>query len=159
MTDGLHPAFRHPTALVESDTIGEGARIFAYTHVLEGAVIGTDVTLSDHVLVEGGAVLGDRVTIKSGVQVWTGVRLGDDVFVGPNATFTNDLFPRSRNVEFTVSETVVEDGASIGGGAVIVAGTRIGAGALVGAGAVVTKDVPPRAVVVGNPAKVLRYLE
>src|SRR3954452_9741284 len=110
MTDGNTVSYRHPTALIESDSIGDGARIFAYTHVLEGAVIGDDVTLSDHVLIEGGAVLGDRVTIKSGVQVWTAVRLGDDVFVGPNAAFLNDRLPRSRNVDLVSSETVVEDG-------------------------------------------------
>lgn len=146
----------HPAALCESDEIGDGTRVWAFAHVLPGAVIGADCNICDHVYVEGGAVLGDRVTVKSGVQVWDGVRLGDDVFVGPNATFTNDLFPRSKAFYDAYTPTVVEAGASIGAGAVVVAGVTVGAGALVGAGAVVTKDVPPRTIVVGNPARVLR---
>jgi UDP-2-acetamido-3-amino-2,3-dideoxy-glucuronate N-acetyltransferase len=104
-------------------------------------------------------VVGDRVTVKCGVQLWDGTRLADDVFVGPNVTFTNDQFPRSKKYPETFARTVVEQGASIGGGAVILPGIRIGTGAMVGAGAVVTSDVPAHAVVVGNPATIVRYLE
>lgn len=114
--------------------------------------------MCDHVFIENDVVVGDRVTIKSGVQLWDGVRLDDDVFVGPNATFTNDLFPRSKQYPDRFTRTVVRRGASIGANATILAGVTVGTEAVVGAGAVVTKDVPANAVVVGNPAKVTRYL-
>jgi UDP-2-acetamido-3-amino-2,3-dideoxy-glucuronate N-acetyltransferase len=151
------PAFIHERALVESDSIGSGTRIWAFAHVMPGAVIGSDCNICDHTFVEGGALIGDRVTVKSGVYLWDGVRIGDDVFLGPQATFTNDLFPRSRQ-PFELAETVVQHGASIGAAAVILAGVTIGERAMVGAGAVVTKDVPALAVVVGNPARVVRML-
>lgn len=149
--------FKHPQALVESDKIGSDTRIWAFTHVLPGAVIGSDCNICDHVFIENDVVIGNRVTIKCGVQIWDGIRLEDDVMVGPNATFTNDLFPRSKQ-PFELRTTVVEKGASVGANATILCGITIGAGAMVGAGAVVTKDVPPFALVVGNPAKVTRYL-
>lgn len=150
--------FRHPQALVESDKIGANTRIWAFTHVLPGAVIGSDCNICDHVFIENDVVIGNRVTIKCGVQIWDGIRLEDDVMVGPNATFTNDLFPRSKQ-PFELLTTIVEKGASVGANATILCGITIGAGAMVGAGAVVTKDVPPLALVVGNPARVIRYLE
>ncbi len=151
MTD----AFIHPDARCESDTVGAGTRIWAFAHVLPGARIGEDCNICDGVFVEGEAVIGDRVTVKNGVQIWDGIQLGDDVFVGPNATFTNDPFPRSRVYDHEVPVTIVEDGASIGGNATILPGRRIGRRAMVGAGAVVTKDVPDFAIVVGNPARVI----
>ena len=147
--------FIHPDARCESDLVGGGTRIWAFAHVLPGARIGRDCNICDGVFVEGQAVIGDRVTIKNGVQVWDGIELGDDVFVGPNATFTNDPFPRSRVYDHEVPVTVVEDGASIGGTATILPGRRIGRKAMIGAGAVVTRDVPDFAVVVGNPARVV----
>lgn len=149
--------FVHEHALVESDSIGRGTRVWAFAHVMPAAVIGADCNICDHTYIEGGARLGDRVTIKSGVYLWVGVTLEDDVFVGPQATFTNDLMPRSRQ-PFELSETTVRRGASIGAGAVILAGVTIGERAMVGAGAVVTKDVPPDTVVIGNPARVIRRL-
>jgi acetyltransferase-like isoleucine patch superfamily enzyme/dTDP-4-dehydrorhamnose 3,5-epimerase-like enzyme len=149
---------RHPTALVETTDIGERTRIWAFVHVLPGARVGSDVNLCDHVFVENDVVIGDRVTVKSGVQLWDGVRLDDDVFVGPNATFTNDRFPRSRQVPSSYPATTVRAGASIGAGAVILPGLTVGRGAMVGAGAVVTRDVPPFAVVVGNPARITGYV-
>ena len=152
-----NPPFIHEKALVESDSIGAGTRIWAFAHVMPGAVIGAECNICDHTYIEGGAVLGDRVTVKSGVYVWLGVTLDDDVFVGPQATFTNDLMPRSRQ-PFELSETRVRRGASIGAGAVILAGVTIGERAMVGAGAVVTKDVPPSTIVVGNPARATRTL-
>jgi acetyltransferase-like isoleucine patch superfamily enzyme/dTDP-4-dehydrorhamnose 3,5-epimerase-like enzyme len=148
----------HPQGICESENIGPGTRIHAFAHVLAGAVIGTDGNICDHVFIENDVHIGDRVTVKSGVQLWDGVRLADDVFVGPNVTFTNDHFPRSKRYPLTFLETVVEVGASIGGGAVILPGVRIGRNALVGAGAVVTKNVPPNAVVVGNPARITGYV-
>jgi acetyltransferase-like isoleucine patch superfamily enzyme len=152
------PYFKHPQALVETEKIGDNTRIWAFTHLLPGAKIGSDCNICDHVFIENDVIIGDRVTIKCGVQIWDGLRLHDDAFIGPNATFTNDLFPRSKQ-DFELRITTVEACASIGANATILGGVTIGAGAMVGAGAVVTKDVPPRAVVVGNPARVVRYLE
>lgn len=150
--------FKHENALVESDNIGEGTRIWAFAHVLPKAVIGTDCNICDNVFIENDVIIGNRVTIKCGVQVWDGLVIEDDVMVGPNATFTNDLFPRSKQ-PFELKKTYVRKGASIGANATILAGVEIGEGAMVGAGSVVTKSVPPRAVVVGNPARILRMIE
>lgn len=151
--------FVHPEGICESPNVGAGTRVWAFSHVLPGAVIGEDVNINDHVFVENDVVIGDRVTLKSGVQVWDGIRLGDDVFIGPNATFTNDPFPRSKQYPEAFAQTVIEDGASVGGGAVILPGIRVGRRAMIGAGAVVTKDVPPYAIVVGNPARIVGYAE
>jgi acetyltransferase-like isoleucine patch superfamily enzyme len=151
--------FVHPQGICESTQVGDGSRIWAFAHVLPGARIGADANINDHVFIENDVVLGDRVTIKSGVQLWDGIRLEDDVFVGPNASFSNDPFPRSKRPPQEFSVTVVEHGASIGAGAVILPGIRIGAAAMVGAGAVVTKDVPAGAVVVGNPARISGYVD
>ena len=126
---------------------------------LPGARIGADCNLCDGVFVEGGAIVGDRVTIKSGVQLWDGIELESDVFVGPNATFTNDPFPRSRNWLDEYPKTVVRSGASIGANATILPGIEVGRGAMVGAGAVVTRPVPPNAIVRGNPARIHGYAE
>lgn len=151
----------HPLALVESDDVGAGTRVWAWAHVMAGAHIGRDCNIGDHAFIEGGSRLGDGVTVKNGVLIWDGVTIGDGVFVGPGVVFTNDRTPRSSRMAGLPSTqaygwltpTVVEAGASLGAGAVIVAGVRIGRLALVGAGAVVTRDVPAQALVVGNPAR------
>jgi acetyltransferase-like isoleucine patch superfamily enzyme len=150
--------FVHPQGLCESKQVGAGTRIWAFAHVLPGAVIGRDVNVCDHVLVENDVIVGDRVTIKSGVQLWDGVRLEDDVFVGPNATFTNDPFPRSRAKPERFPETRVCRGASIGANATILPGMTIGQNAMVAAGSVVTRSVPPNALVMGNPARIRGYV-
>lgn len=150
--------FVHPNALCESEDIGAGTRVWAFAHVLPGARVGRDCNICDGVFVEGGAVVGDRCTLKCGVQLWDGVRLGDDVFVGPNATFSNDPFPRSRQRPEQYTGTVVEDGASIGANATLLPGVRIGRGAMIGAGAVITRSVPANAIVVGNPARIIGYV-
>jgi UDP-2-acetamido-3-amino-2,3-dideoxy-glucuronate N-acetyltransferase len=153
------PYFVHPDGRVETTEIGPGTRIWAFAHVLAGARIGADCNICDHTFIEGGAVIGDRVTVKCGVQLWDGVELEDDVFVGPNATFTNDPFPRSRRHPAAYARTRVRKGASIGASATILPGITIGSYAMVGAGAVVTRDVPPRAIVTGNPARVTGYVD
>ncbi len=145
--------FIHPLAVVEPSEIGAGTRIWAFAHVLKGARIGADCNICDQVFVEGEAVLGDRVTVKNGVSLWNGVVIEDDVFIGPAAVFTNDLWPRSRGHRWPVVGTVVRKGATIGANATIRCGIEIGSWATVGAGAVVTKDVPDHALVVGVPAK------
>jgi UDP-2-acetamido-3-amino-2,3-dideoxy-glucuronate N-acetyltransferase len=150
--------FIHPSSDVQSKQIGEGTRVWQYVVILPGAVIGRDGNICSHCFIENKVVVGDRVTVKCGVQLWDGVTLEDDVFVGPNATFTNDLNPRSRNASVTLLPTLVKKGASIGANATILPGLTIGEGAMVGAGAVVTKDVPPRTLVVGNPARVVRAI-
>lgn len=155
----MPPPFIHPQALCETTMVGDGSRIWAFAYILEGARIGRDVNVCSHVFIEEQVIVGDRVTIKSGVQLWNGVEVEDDVFIGPNATFTNDLFPRSKQPPQTWPSTRLRRGASIGANATILAGTTIGERAMVGAGAVVTKDVPPGAVVAGNPAQILRTLD
>jgi len=151
--------FIHEKGICESSDIGAGTRIWAFAHVLPGAKIGADCNVCDNVFVENDVVIGDRVTLKCGVQVWDGVRLEDDVFVGPNATFTNDPFPRSRRQPEKYATTLVRAGASIGANATILCGVTIGPGAMVGAGAVVIKSVPPGAIVVGNPARIVGYVD
>lgn len=148
----------HPLADVQSEHIGDDTTIWQYVVVLKGARIGKNCNVNALVLIENDVILGDNVTVKSGVQIWDGVRLEDNVFVGPNATFTNDLFPRSKVRPEKFASTVVRHHASIGANATIVAGVTIGEYALIGAGSVVTKDVPPHGLVYGNPAKLRGYV-
>ncbi|MDB6062786.1 MAG: isomerase [Verrucomicrobiaceae bacterium] len=149
--------FVHPSALCESEMIGESTRIWAFSHVLPNARVGSGCNICDHVFIENDVVIGDRVTIKCGVQVWDGLTLEDDVFIGPNVTFTNDPYPRSKQYPTKFSKTLVRRGASIGANATILPGITIGMQAMVGAGSVVTHDVPPYAKVVGNPARIIGY--
>lgn len=144
--------FVHAAGICESASVGPGTRIWAFTHVLPGAVIGRDANICDHVFIESGVTLGDRVTVKCHVALWEGVAVGDDVFIGPSAAFANDRYPRSRR-HVPALRTVLAKGCSIGAGAVVVPGVTVGAYALVGAGAVVTRDVAPFTLAVGNPAR------
>ncbi|PRD68507.1 isomerase [Malikia spinosa] len=150
--------FIHPLADVSSKLIGAGSRVWQYVVLLPGAAIGKECNISAHCLIEGDVVIGDRVTVKSGVQLWDGLRVGNDVFIGPNASFANDRFPRSRRRPEKCLITTIHDGASIGAGAVILPGLEIGRNAMVAAGAVITRSVPPNAVVEGNPAKIVGYV-
>jgi UDP-2-acetamido-3-amino-2,3-dideoxy-glucuronate N-acetyltransferase len=159
----MKDVFIHPTALVETQEIGEGTRIWAYTHIMPGVQIGADCNIGDHCFVESGVTIGAKTTIKNGSMIWEGVSLEEGVFVGPNVLFTNDLYPRSPRLmeargryaakEKWLARTLVKQGASLGAGAVVVAGTTIGEFAMVAAGAVVTRDVPRHALVRGNPAR------
>jgi UDP-2-acetamido-3-amino-2,3-dideoxy-glucuronate N-acetyltransferase len=148
----------HPLADVKSTQIGKATRIWQYAVVFEGAIVGEDCNICAHTLIENGVTVGNNVTVKSGVYLWEGTVIADNVFIGPNATFTNDAMPRSKVYPAQFSGITVNQGASIGANATILPGVTIGKGAMVGAGAVVVTDVPERAVVVGNPAKVIRYL-
>ena len=150
--------FAHINALCETENIGKGTRVWAFAHVLPGAVIGENCNICDHVFIENDVRVGNNVTIKSGVQLWDGVRVEDDVFIGPNVTFMNDIFPRSKKYPAKFLETVLEKGSSIGGNATLLPGITVGREAMVGAGSVVTKNVPPFAVVRGNPARIISYL-
>lgn len=149
--------FVHERGLCESEHVGDGTRIWAFAHVLPGARIGRDCNICDHVFIENDVVVGDTVTVKCGVQLWDGLRVGHRVFIGPNATFTNDRTPRSKQYPAAFLQTILEDDVSIGANATILPGLRIGRGAMVGAGAVVTRNVPANATVVGNPAVIIGY--
>lgn len=150
--------FIHSQAICETKDVGEKTRIWAFVHILPGAKIGKDCNICDHVFIENDVVVGNRVTIKCGVQLWDGVTIEDNVFIGPNVTFTNDLFPRSRIVPEQFLKTIIKKNASIGANATILPGVEVSENAMVGAGAVVTKSVPPNAIVVGNPAKIIGYV-
>lgn len=143
----------HKLSDVQSENIGEGTRVWQYSVIFKGAVIGKECNICAHTLVENDVVIGNRVTVKSGVFLWDGIILEDDVFIGPNATFTNDKRPKSKEYPSAFLKTIVKRGASIGANATILPGIIIGEGAMVGAGAVVVKDVIPHTTVVGNPAK------
>jgi len=151
--------FIHEKALCESADVGRGTRIWAFAHVLPGAKIGSECNICDGVFIENVVTIGDRVTIKCGVQLWDETAIEDDVFIGPNATFTNDPFPRSKMYPEQFPRTVVRKGASIGANATILPGVEIGSGAMIGAGAVVTRSVPPNAIAVGNPARIVGYVD
>ena len=159
--------FIHPTAIVESDRIGMGTKIWAFTHVMKGVEIGKNCNIGEHCFLESGVIVGNHSTIKNGNMLWEGVILDEGVFVGPQVCFTNDMFPRSQrftqgskryiNREWLLS-TCLEKGASIGAGAVLLPGLTISTFAMVGAGSVVTSDVPAHALVIGNPARVRKWV-
>ena len=144
----------HPNALVDGGAIlGTGTRVWAFAHILGGAVIGNDCNICDHTFVEGGVKVGDRVTVKCGVFLWTGLVVEDDVFIGPSATFTNDIRPRSRRYLTSYPRTLLRKGCTVGANAVVLPGVTIGQWAMVGAGAVVTRDVADFSLVLGVPAR------
>lgn len=155
--------FAHANALVETDAVGSGTKIWAFAHLLAGAQVGSNCNIGDHVFIEGGAVVGNNVTLKNNVCIWDGVVIEDDVFVGPNATFTNDRMPRSPRMpeaaaryarrEDWLCRTVVRRGCAIGAGATLLPGIELGSYSFIAAGAVVTRDVPPFALMIGSPAR------
>jgi UDP-2-acetamido-3-amino-2,3-dideoxy-glucuronate N-acetyltransferase len=155
----MNDIYIHPTSDVQTDAIGIGSRIWQYVVVLSGSQIGEQCNICSHCLIENDVEIGNRVTIKSGVQLWNGIRISDDVFIGPNVSFSNDRYPRSKKKPEKFLTTSVHAGASIGAGAVILPGLTIGTNAMVGAGSVVTRSIPANAVVVGNPAKIVGYVD
>jgi acetyltransferase-like isoleucine patch superfamily enzyme len=152
--------FVHEAAMCDSDDVGARTRIWAFAQVLEGARVGSDCNICGHVFIEGGAVLGNKVTVKNGVQVWDKVTVEDEVFLGPNATFTNDFNPRAavRKSRDEFLPTLIKRGSSIGANATVVCGVVIGEQAFIGAGSVVTRDVPAYALMVGNPARHIGWM-
>jgi len=145
----------HPTAVIdEGAVIGNGTKIWHFSHIMSGATIGENCVIGQNVLVSPQAVLGNNVKVQNNVSVYTGVICEDDVFLGPGCVFTNVINPRSfisRKEEFR--PTLVKKGATIGANATVVCGVTIGEYAMIGAGAVVTKNVPDYALVVGNPGR------
>jgi UDP-2-acetamido-3-amino-2,3-dideoxy-glucuronate N-acetyltransferase len=148
----------HPSSDVKASSIGEGTRVWQYVVILPGAVIGRNCNINAHCFIENRVVIGDNVTLKCGVYVWDEVTIGNNVFVGPNVSFVNDRFPRSKQHPDKYQPTVIEDGASLGAGCVILSGLTIGRNAMIGAGSVVTRNVPPNQVWVGNPAHFLKEI-
>jgi acetyltransferase-like isoleucine patch superfamily enzyme len=148
----------HPLADVQSPSIGKGTRVWQYVIILQGARIGTNCNINSHTFIENNVVIGDNVTVKSGVYLWDGIELEDNVMIAPNVTFTNDKVPRSGNKTFKLEKTIVRKGATIGAGSVILCGLEIGEYAMIGAGTVVTKNVPPRALVIGNPSRIVGWV-
>lgn len=155
----LQAAFIHPMADVQTRSLGKGTKIWQFCVVLPAAQIGSDCNVCSNCFIENDVILGDRVTVKCGVQLWDGLRVEDDVFIGPNATFTNDKYPRSKQYLETHPATVIKKGASIGANATILPGITVGENAIVGAGAVVTQDVPTNAIVKGVPAQITGYTD
>jgi UDP-2-acetamido-3-amino-2,3-dideoxy-glucuronate N-acetyltransferase len=148
----------HKLSDVQSKKIGDGTTIWQYCVILNNASIGKNCNINCNVFIENDVVIGNNVTIKPGVCIWDGITIEDDVMIGPNVTFINDKLPRSKNKNYKMGLTKVKSGASIGAGAIILCGLEIGAYALIGAGALVTKDVPERALVIGNPSRIVGWL-
>ena len=145
----------HETAVIDPGcTIGDGTRIWHFSHIMPGCIIGRNCNIGQNVVISPQVVLGDNVKVQNNVSVYTGVTCGDDVFLGPSCVFTNVVNPRSAvSRKSQYQKTHVGRGASIGANATIVCGHTIGENAMIGAGAVVTKDIPPYALVVGNPSR------
>jgi UDP-2-acetamido-3-amino-2,3-dideoxy-glucuronate N-acetyltransferase len=151
----------HPAAMVESDDVGDGTRVWAFAHVMRGARVGRNCNLGEGVFVESGVVIGDDVTVKNGVALYDGVIIEDEAFLGPHCVFTNDLRPRSgryKRPPSTFAPTIIRRGATVGANATVICGHEIGSYAMVGAGAVVTRDVPPYRLVGGVPARALGFV-
>jgi UDP-2-acetamido-3-amino-2,3-dideoxy-glucuronate N-acetyltransferase len=149
----------HPLADIQSKNIGPNTKFWQFSIVLENAVIGDNCNINCHTFIENDVIIGDNVTVKSGVYIWDGIVIHNNVFIGPNVTFTNDKYPKSKVYPTEFQNTIIHNGASIGAAAIILGGVTIGENALVAAGALITKDVPANTMVKGSPAKVVAYLD
>ena len=151
----IEGVYLDPLSEVQSCNIGQGTKIWQWVLILKGAKVGKDCNVCAHSLIEEDVIVGDEVTIKSGVYLWNGLRVGDKVFIGPNATFTNDKYPRSKERPDCFQKTILGHGCSIGANATILCGIEIGENSVIGAGSVVTRNVPPNSKVYGNPARII----
>ncbi|MEI9912647.1 MAG: acyltransferase [Bacteroidota bacterium] len=149
----------HPLSDVQSKQIGEHTQVWQYVVILPKAIIGNNCNINCHTFIENEVTIGNNVTIKSGVYVWDGISIEDDVFIGPNVTFVNDKYPKSKQYPESFQKTVVKKGASIGANATILGGLIIGENAMIGAGSVVTKDVPANTLWAGNPARQIKKID
>jgi UDP-2-acetamido-3-amino-2,3-dideoxy-glucuronate N-acetyltransferase len=150
--------YKHPTAEVQSEKIGDNTRIWQFVVILKEATIGQNCNINSHVFIENDVIIGNNVTIKSHISVWDGITIKDDAMLGPNVVFTNDLRPRSKQ-EYELKRITIETGASIGANSTILGGVNIGQFAMVGLGSVVTKDVPAYSLVYGNPARLKAWID
>jgi UDP-2-acetamido-3-amino-2,3-dideoxy-glucuronate N-acetyltransferase len=148
----------HPTSEVQTNEIGTNTMVWQYCVILSGAKIGENCNINFNVFIENDVEIGNNVTIKSGVQIWDGLRIEDSVFIGPNVTFTNDKYPKSKQYPERFTQTIIRAGATIGAGSVILCGLTIGKKSMIGAGSVVTKSVPDNELWYGNPAKFIRKI-
>ncbi len=156
----LSPSIKiHSTADVQSFSIGDHTTVWQFSVILQGAIIGSNCNINSHTFIENDVIIGNNVTIKCGVYLWDGITLENNVFIGPNVTFTNDVYPRSKSYPEKFQCTLIKKGASVGANATILGGSVIGSYSLVGAGAVVTRSVPDFAVVLGNPAKIIGWID
>jgi UDP-2-acetamido-3-amino-2,3-dideoxy-glucuronate N-acetyltransferase len=151
--------YQHPNALIDDGAlVGAGTRVWAFAHIAKGSSVGEDCNICDHTFIEGGVKIGNRVTVKCGVYLWEGIEVQDDVFIGPCAVFTNNLYPRSKQYPTGYPKTVLMEGSSIGANATILAGITIGRWSMIGAGSVVTRNVTDHALVIGNPARMKAWV-
>ena len=148
----------HQLADVQTKNIGNNTQIWQYAVVLPNAIIGNNCNINCHVFIENDVQIGNNVTVKSGVQLWDGICVEDNVFIGPNVSFTNDMYPRSKKYPDSFLKTKIMMGASIGAGAIVQGGITVGEFAMIGAGSLVTKDVPPQALVIGIPARIVGWV-
>ncbi len=153
------PYFAHPTAVVsEKAKIGEGTKIWHHAQVREGAVIGRNCILGKCAYVDADVRIGSGVKIENRASIFRGVTVEDDVFIGPHVVFTNDKYPRAFSRQWVIVPTLVKRGASIGANCTVICGVTVGEYSMAGAGSVITRDVPPHALVVGNPARLAGYV-
>lgn len=139
----------HSLSDVQTKNIGENTDIWQFTVVLPKAVIGEECNICSHCFIENDVKIGNRVTIKAGVYLWDGMEIEDDVFIGPNATFCNDRYPKSKNKDFNLEKIVIKRGSSIGANATILPGVTIGENVMIGAGSIITKDVEDNCTIKG----------
>jgi acetyltransferase-like isoleucine patch superfamily enzyme len=149
---------KHERSIVESERIGEGTKIWEFSHILKNAIIGKNCNICAHTFIENDVIIGENVTVKCGVYIWDGIKIHNNVFIGPNVTFTNDLRPRSTVYPDNFENTIIEEWASIGANSTIIAGNTIGKYSMIGAGSVVTKNIPNNTLWYGNPAKFVGYI-